>query len=59
MAVNYLKKAQKTPASGEGETRDIVARISRLEGMEAHVRTVDRRLEKYFPGESFDLGVGD
>ena len=32
------------------------ARISRLEGMEAHARTADDRLAKYFPGEKFDLG---
>ena len=31
------------------------ARISRLEGMEAHARTADARLAKYFPGESFNL----
>jgi len=31
------------------------ARISRLEGMEAHARTADIRLAKYFPGEVFDL----
>jgi len=31
------------------------ARISRLEGMEAHARTADIRLAKYFPGENFDL----
>jgi len=40
--------------------RDIglaTARISRLEGMEAHARTADDRLAKYFPGESFDLGA--
>ncbi len=39
--------------------RDIglaTARISRLEGMEAHARTADDRLAKYFPGERFDLG---
>lgn len=39
--------------------RDIglaTARISRLEGMEAHARTADDRLAKYFPGEKFDLG---
>ena len=39
--------------------RDIglaTARISRLEGMEAHARTADDRLAKYFPGESFELG---
>jgi sulfopropanediol 3-dehydrogenase len=34
----------------------VTARISRLEGMEAHARTADDRLAKYFPKESFDLG---
>lgn len=33
----------------------VTARISRLEGMEAHAITADARLEKYFPGESFEL----
>ncbi len=40
--------------------RDIglaTARISRLEGMEAHARTADDRLAKYFPGQQFDLGA--
>ncbi|MGE5172139.1 MAG: hypothetical protein ACM3JC_17395, partial [Rudaea sp.] len=40
-------------------TRDIAqvtARISRLEGMEAHARSADDRLDKYFPGERFDKG---
>jgi sulfopropanediol 3-dehydrogenase len=32
------------------------ARISRLEGMEAHARTADERLARYFPGERFELG---
>jgi sulfopropanediol 3-dehydrogenase len=39
--------------------RDIglaTARISRLEGMEAHARTADDRLAKYYPGEKFNLG---
>jgi sulfopropanediol 3-dehydrogenase len=35
------------------------ARISRLEGMEGHARTADVRLEKFFPGESFDLRPTD
>ncbi|MGI9484373.1 MAG: histidinol dehydrogenase [Geminicoccaceae bacterium] len=35
------------------------ARISRLEGMEGHARTADIRLEKYFPGETFDLTATD
>ena len=34
----------------------VSARISRLEGMEAHARTSDVRLAKYFPEEKFDLG---
>ena len=34
----------------------VTARISRLEGMEAHARTADDRLAKYFPGQRFDLG---
>ncbi|MGN2393181.1 histidinol dehydrogenase [Pelomicrobium sp. G1] len=31
----------------------VTARISRLEGMEAHARSADDRLRKYFPGETF------
>lgn len=34
----------------------VAARISRLEGMEAHARTGDVRLAKYAPGQTFDLG---
>jgi sulfopropanediol 3-dehydrogenase len=34
------------------------ARISRAEGMEGHARSADIRLQKWFPGESFDL-AGD
>lgn len=34
----------------------VAARISRLEGMEAHARTADDRLHKYFPQERFLLG---
>jgi sulfopropanediol 3-dehydrogenase len=32
----------------------VTARISRLEGMEAHARTADDRLAKYFPQERFE-----
>ena len=32
------------------------ARISRLEGMEAHARTSDARMKKYAPGSNVDLG---
>jgi len=35
---------------------EVTARISRLEGMEAHARTADDRLAKYFPKQTFDLG---
>ena len=35
----------------------VTARISRLEGMEAHARTADDRLSKYFPDERFDRGT--
>ena len=33
----------------------VAARISRLEGMEAHARSGDIRLKKYFPDENFDV----
>ena len=35
---------------------EVTARISRLEGMEAHARTADDRLAKYFPAQRFELG---
>jgi len=35
----------------------VSARISRLEGMEAHARTADERLAKYFPDQRFDRGA--
>jgi sulfopropanediol 3-dehydrogenase len=35
---------------------EVTARISRLEGMEAHARTADDRLAKYFPAQHFELG---
>ena len=33
----------------------VTARISRFEGMEGHARSADIRLEKFFPGEEFNL----
>jgi sulfopropanediol 3-dehydrogenase len=39
------------------EVAQATARISRLEGMEAHARTADDRLAKYFPGERFERGT--
>ncbi|MEM8572353.1 MAG: histidinol dehydrogenase [Pseudomonadota bacterium] len=38
---------------------EATARISRLEGMEAHARSADIRLSKFFPGENFDLTAED
>lgn len=35
---------------------EVTARISRLEGMEAHARTADDRLAKYFPTQPFERG---
>ena len=35
---------------------EVTARISRLEGMEAHARSADDRLAKYYPDQQFDLG---
>jgi sulfopropanediol 3-dehydrogenase len=37
----------------------VAARLSRLEGMEAHARTSDVRLAKWFPGQNFDLTATD
>ncbi len=35
----------------------VSARISRLEGMEAHARTADDRLRKYYPSGQFEVGA--
>lgn len=37
------------------DVAQVTARISRLEGMEAHAKTGDARLQKYFPDETFVL----
>ena len=37
------------------DVAQVTARISRLEGMEAHAKTGDARLAKYFPDETFKL----
>ncbi|NQD58867.1 histidinol dehydrogenase, partial [Pseudomonas sp. CM25] len=47
---------QRMPRSAVRQIGQVTARISRLEGMEAHARTADDRLAKYFPGEGFDCG---
>ena len=48
---------QRMTREANRETAQVTARISRLEGMEAHARTADDRLAKYFPGEAFDKGA--
>ena len=47
---------QRMTREANRDIAQITARISRLEGMEAHARTADDRLGKYFPGERFDSG---
>ena len=46
---------QRMSREANREVAAAAARISRLEGMEAHARTGDDRLGKYFPDESFKL----
>ncbi|GIT73210.1 MAG: hypothetical protein Ct9H300mP28_30240 [Pseudomonadota bacterium] len=44
---------QRMSREANREVAAVTARISRLEGMEAHARTGDERLRKYFPDETF------
>ncbi len=57
----YMKIVTWQRATREGSKKiaETTARISRLEGMEAHARTADIRLVKYFPDEKFDLTVNN
>ena len=48
---------QRMTAEANRDLAQVAARISRLEGMEAHARSGDARLRKYFPGENFDTGA--
>ncbi|OGA21235.1 MAG: histidinol dehydrogenase [Betaproteobacteria bacterium RIFCSPLOWO2_02_FULL_67_19] len=48
---------QRMTRAANREVAQVTARISRLEGMEAHARSADARLAKYFPGENFDRGM--
>lgn len=50
---------QRMTRQANREVGAVTARISRLEGMEAHARTGDVRLAKYFPGENFNLSAVD
>ena len=45
---------QRMTEEANREVAAVTARISRLEGMEAHARTGDDRLRKYFPDVDFD-----
>ncbi len=47
---------QRMTREANHDIAQVTARISRLEGMEAHARTADDRLAKYFPKERFALG---
>ncbi|MEO0386493.1 MAG: histidinol dehydrogenase [Pseudomonadota bacterium] len=55
----YMKLVtwQKATREAAAPVAEATARISRLEGMEAHARTADIRLEKYFPEQRFELSV--
>ncbi len=48
---------QRMTREANRELAQVTARISRLEGMEAHARTADDRLSKYFPDEKFNRGA--
>src|SRR5919202_5520671 len=55
LSVHKFLKIVTTQRMTREACRDVAAvasRISRLEGMEAHARTGDARLRKYFPGEN-------
>ena len=47
---------QQMTHEGARDIGEVTARISRLEGMEAHARTADYRLGKYYPGKEFVKG---
>ncbi len=58
LSVHKFIKVVTTQRMTREANRDVAAvtaRISRLEGMEGHARSGDVRLEKYFPGETFEL----
>ena len=47
---------QRMTREGSREVALATARISRAEGMEAHARSADIRLHRFFPGGNHDLG---
>jgi len=48
---------QKMTREAARQIGQVTARISRLEGMEAHARTADDRMAKYFPNMRFEMGT--
>ncbi|SOY73192.1 histidinol dehydrogenase [Cupriavidus taiwanensis] len=48
---------QKMTREATRQIGQVTARISRLEGMEAHARTADDRMAKYFPNARFEMGT--
>lgn len=59
LSVHKFLKAvtwQRMTREANRQIAQVTARISRLEGMEAHARTADDRLRKYFPKETFQRG---
>jgi sulfopropanediol 3-dehydrogenase len=62
LSVHKFMKTVTWQRATRDASRDLAlatARISRLEGMEGHARTADVRLEKYFPGQVFNLSPTD
>ncbi len=60
LSVGKFIKTVTTQRMSQEANREVAAacaRISRLEGMEAHARTGDDRLNKYFPNENFKLQI--
>lgn len=58
LSVGKFLKTVTTQRMNRESTREVasaMARIARLEGMEAHARTGDDRLKKYHPDEKFEL----
>jgi len=48
---------QQATREGAKGLAEVTARISRMEGMEAHARTADLRLARWFPGHNLPLGT--
>jgi len=62
LSVHKFMKTVTWQRATRGASRSLAlatARISRMEGMEAHARSADVRLAKFFPGERFDVSPTD